>query len=73
VRAPSRRDRRLRAPAGKRSINSAAAAFEIARFRVELWPVPDELSGALVKALADEWPSVRRDAAYALGIVLTHR
>jgi HEAT repeat protein len=58
-------------PPGKRSINSAAAAFEVARFRVELWPVPDELSGALVKALADEWPSVRRDAAYALGIVLT--
>ncbi len=58
-------------PPGKRSISSAAAAFEIARFRVELWPVPDELSGALVKALADEWPSVRRDAAYALGIVLT--
>ena len=33
--------------------------------------MPDELSDALVKALADEWPSVRRDAAYALGIVLT--
>jgi len=58
-------------PPGKRSINGAAAAFEMARFRVELWPVPDELSAALVKALADEWPSVRRDAAYALGIVLT--
>ena len=58
-------------PPGKRSINSAAAAFEVARFRVEVWPVPRELSGALVKALADEWPSVRRDAAYALGIVLT--
>ena len=58
-------------PPGKRSINSAAAAFEVARFRVELWRVPDELSRALVKALADEWPSVRRDAAYALGIVLT--
>jgi HEAT repeat protein len=58
-------------PPGKRSINSAAAAFEVARFRVEVWPVPGELSRALVKALADEWPSVRRDAAYALGIVLT--
>ena len=56
---------------GKRSIGSAAAAFDIARFRVELWPVPDELTSALAKALADEWPSVRRDAAYALGIVLT--
>jgi HEAT repeat protein len=58
-------------PPGKRSINSAAAAFEVARFRVEVWPLPDTLPGALVKALADEWPSVRRDAAYALGIVLT--
>jgi len=56
---------------GKRSIGGADEAFQVARFRVELWPVPDELSGALVKALADEWPSVRRDAAYALGIVLT--
>jgi len=58
-------------PPGKRSINSAAAAFEVARFRAEVWPLPDTLPGALVKALADEWPSVRRDAAYALGIVLT--
>ncbi len=58
-------------PAGKRSVDSAAAAFEAARFRAQLWPVPGELSAALVKALADEAPSVRRDAAYALGIVLT--
>ena len=58
-------------PPGRRSINSAAEAFQVARFRVELWPLPHELSAALVKALADEWPSVRRDAAYALGIVLT--
>ena len=57
-------------PPGKHSITSAAAAFEEARFRVEPWRAPDELPGALVKALADEWPSVRRDAAYALGIVL---
>ena len=58
-------------PPAKRSIDSAAAAFEVARFRVQPWPLPDELSVALVKALADEWPSVRRDAAYAVGIVLT--
>lgn len=58
-------------PPPKRSIDGAAEAFQVARFRVELWPVPDELSGALVKALADDWPSVRRDATYALGIVLT--
>jgi HEAT repeat protein len=58
-------------PPARRSINGADEAFQVARFRVELWPVPHELSGALVKALADDWPSVRRDAAYALGIVLT--
>jgi HEAT repeat protein len=58
-------------PPPRRTINSAAEAFQVARFRVELWPVPPELSAALVKALADDWPSVRRDAAYALGIVLT--
>jgi HEAT repeat protein len=53
------------------SINSAAAAFEVARFHDQPWSVPVELSTALVKALADEEPSVRRDAAYAVGIVLT--
>jgi HEAT repeat protein len=58
-------------PPGRRSINGAADAFQVARFRAELWPVPLELSDALVKALADDWPSVRRDAAYALGIVMT--
>jgi HEAT repeat protein len=58
--------------ARKRSTVNAAAAFEVARFRAEVWPVPAELSTALVKALADEEaPSVRRDAAYALGIVLS--
>jgi HEAT repeat protein len=58
-------------PPGRRSISGAAEAFQVARFRVELWPVPHELSDALVKTLADEWPSLRRDAAYALGIVMT--
>ncbi len=53
-----------------RSVN-AAAAFEAARFHGQLWSVPPELSTALVKALADKEPSVRRDAAYAVGIVLT--
>jgi HEAT repeat protein len=60
----------MQSPA-KRSIGSAAEAFEAARFHVQPWSVPPELSVALVKALADEWPSVRRDAAYAVGIVLT--
>jgi len=55
----------------KRSFNGAADAFDVARFRVQPWPVPGELSAALLKALADDEPAVRRDAAYALGIVLT--
>ena len=52
-------------------MRSAAAAFESARFHDQPWSVPPELSTALVKALADEEPSIRRDAAYAVGIVLT--
>ena len=58
-------------PQANRSIDSAAEAFEAARFHDQPWSVPPELSSALVKALADEQPSVRRDAAYAVGIVLT--
>ena len=58
-------------PRANRSITSAASAFEAARFHGEPWSVPPEVSTALVKALADEQPSVRRDAAYAVGIVLT--
>src|SRR5262245_27846340 len=57
-------------PRTNRSVN-AAAAFETARFHGQLWSVPPELSTKLVKALADTEPSVRRDAAYAVGIVLT--
>jgi len=53
------------------SINNAAEAFEVARLHNQPWSVPPELSTALVKALADEQPSVRRDAAYAAGIILT--
>jgi len=59
-------------PSGpERSINSAAEAFDVARLHNQPWSVPPELSTALVKALADEQPSVRRDAAYAAAIVLT--
>ena len=57
-------------PRANRSIDSAAEAFEAARFHDQPWSVPPELSTALVKALADDEPSVRRDAAYAVGIVL---
>ena len=56
-------------PPPNRSITSAAEAFEVARFHNQPWSVPPELSTALVRALADEQPSVRRDAAYAVGIV----
>jgi HEAT repeat protein len=58
-------------PRANHSISSAASAFEAARFHDQPWSVPSELSTALVKALADEQPSVRRDAAYAVAIVLT--
>jgi HEAT repeat protein len=54
----------------KGSTHDAAEAFDVGRFRAQVWPVPAELSVALVKALADEAPPVRRDAAYALGIIL---
>jgi HEAT repeat protein len=57
-------------PPVNRSI-SVAEAFEYARLHDQPWSVPPELSTALVKALADDEPSIRRDAAYAAGIVLT--
>ena len=57
-------------PRADHSIDSAATAFEAARFHDQPWSVPPELSTALVTALADKQPSVRRDAAYAVGIVL---
>ena len=59
-------------PLPNRSINSAAEAFEVARFHDQPWSVPPELSTALVTALADKQPSVRRDGGgYTVGIVLT--
>jgi HEAT repeat protein len=58
-------------PPANHSISSAADAFEVARFHDQPWSVPPELSTALVVALADKEPSIRRDAAYAAGIVLT--
>ena len=57
-------------PPMQRSVGNAAAAFEAARLHDQPWAVPPELSTALVKALADDAPSIRRDAAYAVGIVL---
>ena len=58
-------------PPVHQSIGSAAEAFELARLHDQPWSVPPELSTALVKALADSALSVRRDSAYAVGIVLT--
>jgi HEAT repeat protein len=57
--------------AKKRLASHTPTSFDVARFRAQVWPVPVELNTALVKALADDEPVVRRDAAYAVGIVLT--
>jgi HEAT repeat protein len=58
-------------PPAKRSMRHAEDAFLLAPYRATPYPVPPELSAALVKALADDYPSVRRDSAYAAGIVMT--
>jgi HEAT repeat protein len=56
-------------PPPKRRIGSAEEAFELAPYRATPWPAPPDLTRALVRALADEYPSVRRDSAYVLAIV----
>jgi HEAT repeat protein len=58
-------------PPPRERVGSAENAFEWTRYRVTPWAVPPALVTNLVRALADDWPSERRDAAYALGIVLT--
>jgi HEAT repeat protein len=58
-------------PPAKRSMSNAHEAFLLAPYRATPYPAPPELQSALVTALADDYPSVRRDAAYALGIVMT--
>ena len=58
-------------PPAKRSMKNAEDAFLFAPYRTTPYPVPAELSTALVKALADDYESVRRDAAYAVGITMT--
>ncbi|HXW05867.1 MAG TPA: HEAT repeat domain-containing protein [Vicinamibacterales bacterium] len=57
-------------PPAKRSMANAEDAFLLAPYRTTPYPPPTELTSALVKALADEYPSVRRDSAYAVGIVM---
>jgi HEAT repeat protein len=58
-------------PPPRERISSAEDAFAWTRYRTTPWPVPPALLTNLVRALADDWPSVRRDAAYALGVVMT--
>ncbi len=58
-------------PPLRERVNSAEEAFGWTRYRTTPWAVPPALLTNLIRALADEWPSVRRDAAYALGVVMT--
>jgi HEAT repeat protein len=56
-------------PPGGRGGRSPKDAFELAPIGITPWPVPPDLQRALVRALADEYPSVRQDSAYTLAIV----
>jgi HEAT repeat protein len=58
-------------PPPKRRVSSAEEAFEWSPYLATPYAVPSVLVTNLVRALADDWPSERRDAAYALGVVLT--
>jgi HEAT repeat protein len=56
-------------PPGGRDGMGPEEAFGFAPYRTTPWPVPPALQRALVAALADDYPSVRRNSAYALAIV----
>jgi HEAT repeat protein len=58
-------------PPLRERVSSAEGAFGWTRYRTTPWPVSPALLANLVRALSDDWPSIRRDAAYGLGIVLT--
>ena len=58
-------------PPLRERVTSAEDAFGWTRYRTTPWAVPPALPTNLIRALADEWPPVRRDAAYALGVVMT--
>jgi len=58
-------------PPPKRQVSTAEDGFEWSPYLATPWAVPPVLVTNLVRALADDWPSERRDAAYALGVVLT--
>ncbi len=55
-------------PTGKRP-GSVEDVFDIGPYHVVPWPPSSELMRAVTRALADDYPDVRRDAAYAVGIV----
>jgi HEAT repeat protein len=58
-------------PPPRERVSSAEDAFGWTQYRTTPWPVSPALLTNLLRGLADDWPSVRRDAAYALGVVLT--
>ena len=58
-------------PPPRERVSSAEDAFGWTRYRTTPWSVPPVLTTNLIRALSDDWPSVRRDAAYGLGVVLT--
>ncbi|HEX7284397.1 MAG TPA: HEAT repeat domain-containing protein [Vicinamibacterales bacterium] len=58
-------------PPPRERISNAEDAFAWTRYRTTPWPLPAALVTNLVRGLADEWPSIRRDAAYGLAIVMT--
>jgi HEAT repeat protein len=58
-------------PPPRERVSSAEDAFGWTRYRTTPWSVPPALLTNLIRALSDDWPSVRRDAAYALGVVMT--
>jgi HEAT repeat protein len=58
-------------PPPKRRVSSAEEAFQWSPNLATPYAVPPVLLTNLVRALADDGPSERRDAAYALGVVLT--
>ena len=58
-------------PPPRERVSGAENAFGWTQYRTTPWAVPPALLTNLVRALADEWPSLRRDAAYALGVVMT--
>ena len=56
-------------PPSKRRAGSAEEGFLLGPYHATPWPTPSDLVRALIRALADEYPSVRRDSAYVLAIV----